>query len=82
MFVSADVFAAGGLEAANTEATKIKDWGYKFLGIAALGYIVYNVLMAYFNRKGWGEVLMAVVYAAIAGASIVLGTWAWGIWGS
>lgn len=25
---------------------------------------------------------IAVVYAAIAGAAIVLGEWAWGIWGS
>lgn len=83
MFVSADVFAAGGgLNAATTEANNIKNWAYKFLGIAALGYIIFNVIMAYAGRKGWGEVFMAVVYAAVAGATIVLGEWAWGIWGS
>ena len=38
--------------------------------------------MAYVGRKGWGEVFMAVVYAAIAGAAIVLGEWAWNIWGN
>ena len=83
MFVSVDAFAAGGgLDAANTEATNIKNWAYKFLGIAAIGYIIFNVVMAYVGRKSWGEVFMAVVYAAIAGAAIVLGQWAWGIWGS
>ena len=83
MFVSVDAFAAGGgLNAATTEASNIKTWGYKFLGVAAVGYIIVNILMAYFNRKRWGEVAMAVVYAAIAGAAIVLGEWAWNIWGS
>lgn len=82
MFVSVDAFAAGGLDSATTEATEIKEWAYKFLGVAALGYIIFNVIMAYVGRKGWGEVFMAVVYAAIAGAAIVLGEWAWGIWGS
>lgn len=83
MFVSVDAFAAGGgLNAATTEATKIKEWAYKFLGVAALGYIIFNVIMAYIGRKGWGEVFMAVVYAGIAGATIVLGEWAWSIWGS
>lgn len=83
LFVSVDAFAAGGgLNAANSEANNIKNWAYKFLGIAAIGYIIFNVIMAYVGRKGWGEVFMAVVYAAIAGAAIVLGEWAWGIWGS
>ena len=81
MFVSVDAFAAGGLSSATNEANKIKDWAYGFLGVAALGYIIFNVIMAYIGRKGWGEVFMAVVYAAIAGAAIVLGEWAWGIWG-
>lgn len=83
MFISADVFAAGGgLNAATTEASNIKNWAYKFLGVAALGYIIFNVIMAYVGRKGWGEVFMAVVYAAIAGGAIALGEWAWGIWGN
>ncbi|HDR1845263.1 MULTISPECIES: conjugal transfer protein TraC [Pasteurellaceae] len=83
LFFSIDAFAAGGgLNAATSEASKIKDWAYKFLGVAALGYIIFNVIMAYIGRKGWSEVFMAVVYAAIAGAAIVLGEWAWSIWGS
>ena len=81
MFTSTDVLASG-LDTATSEATKIKEWGYKFLGVAALGYIIFNVVMAYLGRKGWGEVAMAVIYAAIAGAAIVLGEWAWGLWGS
>lgn len=83
MFVSVDAFAAGGgLNSATTELTNIKNWAYKFLGVAALGYIIFTVIMAYMGRKGWGEVGMAVVYAAIAGATIALGEWAWRIWGS
>lgn len=83
MCLSMDAFAAGGgLNAANTEANNIKSWAYKFLGIVAIGYIIFNVIMAYVGRKGWGEVFMAIVYAAIGGASIVLGEWAWSIWGN
>lgn len=81
--VSIDAFAAGGgLQAASTQAEQIKTWAYSFLGIAAVGYIIFNVLMAYLGRKSWGDVAMAVVYAAIAGACLVLGSWAWSIWGS
>lgn len=81
--VSIDAFAAGGgLQAASTQAEQIKTWAYSFLGIAAVGYIIFNVLMAYLGRKGWGDVAMAVVYAAIAGGSLAVGVWAWGIWGS
>lgn len=79
--LSPDVFAAGGLDSATSELNNIKEWGYKILGIAALGYIIFNVMMAYLGRKSWGDVAMAVVYAAIAGAALALGNWAWGIWG-
>lgn len=83
MFVSVDAFAAGGgLDAATSQAENIKTWGYRFLGVAAFGYIIFNVVMAYVGRKGWGEVFMAVVYCAVAGAALELGKWAWGIWGS
>lgn len=82
MFVSVDAFAAGGgLNAAETEAKTIKEWGYRILGLFAAGYIIFNIVMAYLGRKGWGEVAMAVLYAAIAGAAVTLADWAWGIWG-
>ncbi|HHF3500194.1 conjugal transfer protein TraC [Haemophilus influenzae] len=81
IFTSVNAFAGNGLNAAETEASNIKDWGYRFLGLAAVGYIIFNVVMAYIGRKGWGEVFMAVVYCAIAGAALELGKWAWAIWG-
>ncbi|WP_109427004.1 conjugal transfer protein TraC [Aggregatibacter kilianii] len=76
-----DVFA-GGLDEATSQASSIKTWAYKFLAVIASGYIIFNIVMAFVNKKSWGDVFMAVVYAAIAGAAVVLGSWAWSIWGS
>jgi hypothetical protein len=38
--------------------------------------------MAYMHRGGWGDVGMAVIYAVVAGGSILAGEWAWSVWGS
>lgn len=73
--------AGGGLNEATSQMNNIKTWGVSFLAVLAVGYILYNIGMAYLGRKGWGEVAMAVIYAAIAGAATTLGAWALGIWG-
>ena len=79
MFVSPDVLAAGGLEAGVTATGELKSTAYKWLAIVATGYIIFNVVMAYLGRKGWGDVAMAVMYCAIAGGAIALGDYAWSI---
>lgn len=79
MFVSPDVFAAGGLDSGITATSDLKSSGYKWLGIVATGYIIFNVVMAYLGRKGWGDVAMAVMYCAIAGGAIALGDYAWSL---
>ncbi|HDX1088229.1 TPA: conjugal transfer protein TraC [Pasteurella multocida] len=79
MFVSPDVFAAGGLDAGISATSELKASAYKWLAVIATGYIIFNVVMAYLGRKGWGDVAMAVMYCAIAGAAIALGDYAWGI---
>jgi len=74
--------AAGGLAAATTQIEEIKPWAYGFLGVGVFVYLIYNVVMALLDRKQWADVLVAVGYVAIAGGIIVIGEWAWGIWGS
>lgn len=79
MFVSPDVLAAGGLDSGVQATNELKTTAYKWLAIVATGYIIFNVVMAYLGRKGWGDVAMAVMYCAIAGGAIALGDYAWSI---
>lgn len=74
--------AFAGLQKANTALEEIKTWAYTILGIGIFCYIMYHIVMALMNKGSWADVMMAVVYSAIAGASIALGEWAWSIWGS
>lgn len=73
--------AFAGLKKANTALTEIKDWAYAILGIGIFLYIMYHIIMALMNKGQWSDVVMAVVYSAVAGAAIALGDWAWTIWG-
>lgn len=75
-------FAAGGLDEATTQANTIKTWAYGFLGVCVFIYLIYLVVMALLDRKQWADVLVGVGYVAIAGAIIVVGEWAWSVWGS
>lgn len=74
--------AGGGLDEATNQANELKTWLYGLLGVGVFLYLMYNVIMALANRIQWAEVGMAVVYVAVAGGVLVLGQWAWSIWGS
>lgn len=82
MFTYQFALAAGGLDEATTQANEIKTWAYGFLGVGVFIYLIYLVVMALLDRKQWADVLVGVGYVAIAGAIIVVGEWAWSIWGS
>ena len=82
MFFVNFAFAAGGLDEATTQATTIKTWAYGFLGVCVFIYLIYLVVMALLDRKQWADVLVGVGYVAIAGAIIVVGEWAWSVWGT
>lgn len=79
MFIP-DAFAAGGLDSGIQATSDLKTSGYKWLAVVATGYIIFNIVMAYIGRKGWGDVAMSVLYCAIAGGAIALGIYAWSIW--
>lgn len=68
--------AGGGLPAATNALTDIKVWLYSFAGIAAVVYLIYNIVMAFMERKSWGDVGMALAYCALAGGSVMGGEWA------
>lgn len=82
MFFFNFAFAAGGLDEATTQATEIKTWAYGFLGVCVFIYLIYLVVMALLDKKQWADVLVGVGYVALAGAIIVMGEWAWSVWGS
>lgn len=81
VFFMPEAFCAGGLDAGIQATSDLKSSAYKWLGVMAGGYIIFNILMAYLGRKGWGDVAMSVLYCAIAGGAILLGSYAWTIWG-
>ncbi|KAB7715130.1 conjugal transfer protein [Plesiomonas shigelloides] len=68
--------AGGGLSAGTNALTDVKTWLYTFIGVAALVYLLYNILMAFMERKSWGDVGMALGYCALAGGALIGGEWA------
>lgn len=75
-FFAGQAFAGGGLDAGTTALTTIKTWLFTFVGVGALVYLLYNIAMAFMERKSWGDVGMALVYCTLAGGAVVGGTWA------
>ena len=75
-------FAAGGLAEATSQATTIKTWAYGFLGVCVFIYLIYLVILALLDKRQWSDVAVGVGYVAIAGAIVVIGEWAWSVWGS
>ncbi|MFM4936160.1 hypothetical protein ACET94_16740 [Aeromonas veronii] len=73
----APAFAAGGLDAGTNAMSDIKIWLYSFLAVVAVLILLYNITMALFERKTWGDVGMALVYVTAAGGSVLAGEWAW-----
>jgi hypothetical protein len=69
----------GGLNTATTTATSIRTGLFAFVGVLAGIYLIYLAIMAKSDKKTWGDFGMGVVHVAIAGASIVLGEWAWNL---
>ena len=74
--------AGGGLDEATDAIDEFKTWLYGFMGVAVLVYMIYQIGMAMMEKISWADVALAVGKAAAAGGSVLLATWAWGIWGS
>lgn len=68
-----------GLQKGTDAITKIKDWAYLILGTGIFIYLIYLIVMALMNKGSWADVLMGVVYSAVAGGVLVLGDWAWSV---
>jgi hypothetical protein len=76
---TASVQAAGGLDVIKEKADGIKTTAFSILGVFALIYLIYLAIMAMAEKKQWSDFGMGVVHVIAAGATISLGTWAWGI---
>ncbi|REC93322.1 hypothetical protein C8D72_3481 [Kushneria indalinina DSM 14324] len=57
-------------------------WAYGALAIGCLIYMLYQVSMALLQKQPWADVLMGLVYCAIAGGIMVAADFAWSIWGT
>lgn len=69
----------GGLTKAQTAATDIKNGLFILVGVIAIIYIIYLGVMAFTEKKSWADFGWGIVYVSLVGASVVLATWAWGI---
>jgi len=68
-------FAGGGLQAGTSALTEFKTWLFSIAGIGALVYLIYNIAMAFMERKQWNEVGMAFLYCSVAGGALAGGNW-------
>ncbi|APP08080.1 hypothetical protein [Vibrio harveyi] len=73
--------AAGGLDEGINWANDIADWLYKLLGSATLIYVLVQCGLAFFEKKQWADVGIAVAKAAVAGGIPTAVAYAWTIWG-
>jgi hypothetical protein len=69
----------GGLQKATDTANEVKMWLFGFVGICAAIYLLVLALMVFAEKKQWSDVGWGIVHVCIAGASIALATWAWGL---
>jgi hypothetical protein len=69
----------GGLTTATTTASSIQSGLFAFVGVCAGIYLIYLAVMAKADKKTWGDFGMGVVHVSIAGASVVLASWAWNL---
>lgn len=82
IFLLSNTVFAQGLNEATKAASEFQVWLYSFLGIVSIVYMIYQVILALAEKQQWSDVLFALFKVAVAGGSIVGGTWAWSIWGS
>lgn len=75
-------FADGlaSLEKATTALQDILSWLKVFVVVASVLYITYLVVMAIAEKKSWSDVMMGLVYCAIAGGVVMGGEWASELW--
>lgn len=77
---SVEAFAAnGGLQKAQTATDEIKTMIYAIVGSASGLYLLYIGIMAKMGKQSWSDFFMGMFQVAIVGASLVLGTYFWGL---
>lgn len=80
--VQTSAFALGGLDKAQSTATEVKTGIYALVGVIAMLYMIYLAVMAFTEKKSWSDFGWGVVYVSLAGASVALASWAWGLFAS
>ncbi|MDQ1817818.1 TrbC/VirB2 family protein [Massilia sp. CCM 9210] len=70
---------AGGLATAEATAKNIQTGLFALVGTGAASYLIFTGVMAFMDKKTWGDFGMAVVYVSLVGASVALAAWAWAL---
>ncbi|WP_158782785.1 hypothetical protein [Pantoea sp. BAV 3049] len=73
---SANAFAGGGLSAGSTALQTFLTWLFGIVCTASSIHFIYVLIMIKVGTKGWGEALISLGGAAIAGAALVATQWA------
>ena len=62
--LTASVAYAGGLDTATNTMTELKTWAFGFGGVCALCYLIYNIIMAFMEKKSWSDVVIHIYNCA------------------
>lgn len=69
--------ATAGMAKATSTADAIKTGLFTFVGVAAVIYMIYLAMMAFTEKKSWGDFGYGVLHVALAGGAVALANWAW-----
>lgn len=70
---------AGGLTTATTTAATIQTALFAFIGGCSGIYLLYTGVMAWSDKKTWGDFGMAIVHVSLVGGAVALANWAWAL---
>lgn len=75
-----DVLAAGGLDKVTSELEFFRAWLYTIVGVVCGGHILWQILQVkVFEKKTWGDVMQSMITTAVAGASLTIANYLWGL---
>lgn len=81
VFLSFPSFA-DGLDDGTDTVNEVVAWFYIALGSIVSGFTIYEVLLAFFDKKSWADVMTTLIKVAAAGGILAATAFAWSIWGT
>ncbi len=79
LLISNVAYGAGGLAAANSQATTFQTWLYGFLGITSVIYLLFKGMQVKAQKATWGDFGAAAMWVAVLGGVPALAAFMWSI---